>query len=460
VKPVVIVGAGLSGLSAGVTLTSGHIPVLLLEQKPSPGGRAYSFTDRTTGDVVDNGQHLLIAGYERTLQFLKTIGTLDRLSIQPRPEILFHHPERGFRRLRLPLLPSPLHFVWGIMTLDLLSVADRLQLLQAGRTIAGFSDATAGPLHDLTVRQWLDLEGQSVECIRSFWEPLAVSIMNERIDAASAVVLVRSLRAAFLSGPRSAALAVATVGLSDLYADAAVEFIRSGGGDVRCGVDVAGLRVQDNAVAGVLARDGTEFPAAAVVLAVPSNRIAGLLPESVLKITTLAAFAENPAAPIVSIHLWFERDFMPHDLVGVIGRRVQWVFNRRRIAPDAQRTDGHVTSVISAAYDFVSSSNEDLVRIACGDLRQMYGIAVPPPIHALVIREKRATFSLTPAIERLRPDQRTTLENLFLAGDWTSTGFPATIEGAIVSGERCAALVAASLGDQKKSGGERPVAFL
>jgi squalene-associated FAD-dependent desaturase len=443
VNPVVIVGGGLSGLAAAVHLSSRRIPILLLEQRKFLGGRAYSFVDDSTGTVIDNGQHVLIAGYARTMEFLGTIGTRDRLRVQSAPEFVFHHPRRGFCSFRLPLLPTPLHLLGGIITTDLFSPADKLRLLRAGRALRAFRPEAAG---GMTVDAWLDSVGQSAETKRSFWEPLAVAIMNERIAVASALVFIRAIRTAFLSGARGAALAIPTVGLSDLYVEPARAFIERQGGVLRCGADVTGSVVDGENVACVLLKEGEMIPCSALILAVPSYRAASLLPAALRESGYMATAATIPLSPIVSVHLWFEKDVMPQETLGVIGRRVQWVFNRRTIGHEngpenEKRRGGHISAVISAAHAFVEMGNDDLTRIVLEDLEAIYGPDAGHATHAVVIREKRATFSCTPEVERIRPGCMTPVPNLFIAGDWTDTGYPATIEGAIMSGERCAVRV-------------------
>jgi squalene-associated FAD-dependent desaturase len=447
VNPVIIVGGGLSGLAAGVWLSRRRISVLVLEQKPSPGGRACSFTDSVTGETVDNGQHVLIAGYDATMRFLDDLGTRHLLMTQPRPLLVLHHPDKGLRRLRFPALPSPLHAGWGFLTSDLFSIADRQRMVRAGRALLCWSEREAESIASLTVDEWLNSVGQSAETRRSIWEPLAISIMNEHCRVASALVFVRSLRKAFLQHWRSAALAVPRVGLSELYVNDAVRVIRENGGDVRCGADIREAQSQNGSVTGVWTRDAGFLACSALILAVPSDRIGRLLPHELRSAGFLAGFERAPVSPIVSVHLWFEKEFMAEDeIVGLIDRRVQWIFNKRHAVVNdttqrSQRQGGYVCGVISAAHDFAGKSNEELAGIAEGDLRTVYGRRVGTPVRALVIREKRATFSPTPEFERMRPGPNTPLPNLFLAGDWTDTGFPATIEGAVVSAERCVPLV-------------------
>lgn len=425
----------MSGLAAAVELTLQHIPVALYEQKPRLGGRAYSFIDDTTGDVIDNGQHVLIAGYDHTMRFLERIGTRHLLSIQEQPILYLHHPARGLCEFRLPALVPPFHLIAGILSTNLLAFPDKVRLLRAGLALQ--RGRSLSP--EDTIEQWLDAHGQSEELKRAFWEPLAISVMNEHLMHASAKVFVHALRHAFLAAWKNAALALPRVGLSDLYVDAAMRFLISHGAAVQVNSGVATLGADGSRLQVVHLRDGREIACAAVILAVPhyavNELVRGVLPEDELRI-----IGSIPSTPIVSVHLWFEEDFMKLDFVGLVDRRVQWVFNKRRIAREKGK-GGHISCVISDAERFVTLSNEQLIRVAVEDLRTLHG-RVSEPTHAVVIREKRATFSCTPDAERIRPSHQTSLPNLFLAGDWTGTGLPATIEGAIVSGERCAQLAA------------------
>jgi hydroxysqualene dehydroxylase len=442
VKPVVIVGAGLSGLAAGVALTSRTIPVLLLEQRPYAGGRAYSFRDRTTGDSIDNGQHLLIAGYRRTRSYLETIGSAHLLDIQKSPELAFHHPRRGYLRLRLPAHPSPLHLLGGILASDLFAAGEKLGVLRAGVWIARESADASGVPQDWTIERWLDRVGASPESRMSFWHPLAISIMNEKPEVASARIFVRSLREAFLSHRTSAALAVPRVGLSELLVDPAVGFIRAHGGDVRLGVDVAETMEGGGRVIGVRTRDGAVVDASSVVLAVPPAAVARLIPASCRADLHLREISSAAASPIICIHLWYAGAVSPHAVLGVLGRRVQWVFRHGRPDKRGEMDGERLSLVISAAYEEAAWTNETLLESGVGDCVAIFGEAARSPYHAVVIREKRATFSLSPSVDALRPGVQTPVSNLFLAGDWTATGLPATVEGAIRSGESAAESVA------------------
>lgn len=446
-KPVVIAGGGLSGLASGVFLSRRGIPVILFEQKPFAGGRAYSFLDRRSNETVDNGQHVLIAGYDATMRLLEELGTRHLVRIQRKPRFVFHHPERGFRAVTLPHLPPPFHLAAGILRSDLFGVANRVRLLRAGLELLRAGVLSRPGVGSITVARWLAGAGQNRETARSFWEPLAIAIMNEHCSAASAEVFVRSLRKAFLDDWHSSAFAVPQVGLSRLFAEPAIAYIRDRGGRVVLGRGVERVLEDRGAAAGVRLDDGSEVEGRAVILALPPYRLREVLPDHAGLLSYVSGAEQILFSPILSVHLWFAEDFMGgEDIVGIIGRRLQWVFNRRSLSPPSDGNSrklagGYICAVISAAQEFIGMRSGDLVALALEDLRTVYGGGLPGPESSLVVREKRATFSPSPATEALRPGQRTPLPGLFLAGDWTATGYPATIEGAIVSAERCTSLV-------------------
>lgn len=431
--PVVVVGGGVSGLSAAVALSASGIPVLLLEQRGTLGGRAVSYTDTTTGDTFDNGQHVLIAGYRRTMAFLDVIGSRSLVRIQSRPALPLYHPRKGFVEFRLSRLPSPLHLLWAALTTTVLDSRDRLPFLAAGTSLLRGDKANA--LERMTIEQWLRGTHQTGHAIQAFWDPLAVAIMNERIDRAPAGTFVRALREAFLGGWSNSALAIPLVGLSQLFAEPARAFIESHGGSVRCSRDVRRVLADQGRVSGIQLRDGSMIPCSVVILAVPAGSVSTLLPDGLPPPAGLPILHEVGGSPIVSVHLWFENSFMDRDILGLIGRQTHWIFRKPR----------SVSAVISAAYESVGLSNEALLRLVVEDLRWVYGRAVGDPYHSVVVREKRATVSLQAGSHDLRPGAKTAISGLFLAGDWTATGLPATIEGGIQSGETAAGLVVAFL---------------
>jgi zeta-carotene desaturase len=440
--PVVVVGAGVAGLAAAVRIADAGRPVLLLERRARGGGRAASYHDSPSDEILDNGQHLLIAGYERTMAFLETVGARHLVTVQPKASYLFHHPSRGFLRFELPRLPAPLHLAAGMLASPLLPLRDRLRFLAAGGGMLRRDAKGEGPITGMTVDQWLRSAGQSAEARLAFWEPLAVAIMNERTTTAAALPFVRALREALLQRSDGAAAVLPRVGLTELFADPSLRFIASRGGIVRCAAAAGRVSVDEGGVAGVTLASGEEVQSRNVILAVPPHALPPLLPGPLAAAAGVADTTRFRWSPILSIHLWYAADFMPHTLLGVLGRTVQWAFNRRRIAA-AAGAGGHVSVTMSAAHELVDRGNDELARTAARDLASIYGAEAGSPLRAVVIRERRATYSSTPEAERLRPPQRSPVRGLLFAGDWTATGLPATIEGAIRSGETCADIVLA-----------------
>lgn len=426
---LVVIGGGVSGLAAAVAACRSGVRVKLLEQRPYCGGRAYSFQEQVTGETIDNGQHLLISGYRHTTTFLEHIGSAHLVDVQPVPELVFHHPRRGFRTFTVPDLPGKSGLIAGILTSGLFALPDRFRILRAALSMRNPHEHES-----LTIAQWLRTRGQSSEAVRSFWEPLAVSIMNESSERAPANVFLHALRQAFLEVDGGARVVLPRVGLSQLLVEPALDTIRRSGGDVRCNADVVAIE-QNGERFDLAVKGGTALHADAVIVAVPWHRLNMILPEPVLS-KELTAMGEVPGSSIVSVHLWFPSDVMPHRFVGVIGRTVQWIFNRRKIVVDSGK-DGHVSAVVSAAGSLTGETNERILATILADIRSVYP-NTPDPVHSMVIREKRATLALTPEVEKLRPGNRTVIPGLFLAGDWTNTGLPATIEGAILSGELAA----------------------
>ncbi len=442
IHDAVIVGGGLSGLAAAVKLSASGGRVALVEQSPRLGGRCYSYTDRTTGDTVDNGQHVLLGSYRSLLHYLGAIGAAGLLRAERSLRLPFHHPRKGFATLRLPSLPAPLDLTAGIVKYRLLGVSEKAALLRAGSWLSSWSADKERSIAGATVREWLDASGQSENARACFWDPIAVSVMNERPDVASALLFIRALRMAFLGEDADSRMLIPTVGQTELYVTGARTFLESRGSLVLVNAMASELILEEGRAAGVRLRDGTSLRGGAVVSAVPPWALGGFVPEERATAGILAAARSIAHSPIVSVNLWFDREFMEGDMVGLIGKTVQWAFNRRSILGEAGGGGGCISCVISAAYDVIGCSADELIDLAARELRDVFPAARQAQlVHAVVIKEKRATFSATPGAEARRPPQSCAVDRLYVAGDWTDTGLPATIEGAVISGYRAADLV-------------------
>jgi len=429
---VIIIGGGFAGLTAGVALAEAGKRVCLLEQKPYLGGRARSFRDPTTGSVVDNGQHLFIGCYHSTVRFLKTLGTLDRLQFQPRLAVSFLDRDGRLTRLDCPDWPSPWHLLLGVLRSASFSFKQKLEVLRLGRDIR-VAGQNSAPSAGESVTEWLGRRGQSEGLQRNFWDLLCIAAMNEDPRIASAQLFERVLRLALFSSAADSRLGIARVGLSECYTAAAAAFIEARGGRVQTGCGVKQTQIVDGACRGIELAGGEKIEGASVISAVPWHHLAVMLPGDLLRTEPFfaAAVALRPA-PIISINLWFDAPITDLEFAGLRGTIIQWLFNKSRILG---ASDHYVSLVLSGAHEHLSRSKEELLAIALRELGEMLpAVRKAKLLHSLVIKERFATFSPNPQAESIRPPARTPVRGLYLAGDWTATGLPATIEGAVQSG--------------------------
>jgi hydroxysqualene dehydroxylase len=413
-----VVGAGMAGLAAALRLSARGHKVTVYDAARHAGGRCRSFYEDSLDHVIDNGNHLMLAGNTAIAAFLAETGAADGLPPAAEARIPFVDLKSGER---WAIQPNPGRLPWWIF-----SRKRRVAGSGAWDYLSALRLAWAG--RDATVR---DLFGANAEMYRRFWAPLAVAILNTPPEEASARLLWPVMVETFGRGGDACRPRFAREGLSESLIDPAVGLLRRRDVDIRFGhrlrqIDQAGGRVQwlD------FGADAVEIgPGDAVVLAVTAPVAAALLPG----LRTPSHFH-----PIVNVHFRPAEgslggslggspggslgDDLP-PILGIIGGTAEWVFCR-----------GPIVSVTISAADRLADANaEAIAEASWRDVSRALGLpATLPPYR--VIREKRATFAQTPAEERLRPATRTTTKNLFLAGDWTATGLPATIEGAARSG--------------------------
>ncbi|MDQ3347222.1 MAG: hydroxysqualene dehydroxylase HpnE [Acidobacteriota bacterium] len=437
---VVVVGGGFAGLSAGALLAERGARVTVLDARPQLGGRATAFVDRHTGELVDNGQHVLFGCYRETLDFLRRVGAMANVRIQPSMEVVYLDMAGRRSVLRCPPLPSPLHLVGAVLAWDAIPWRDRLGALKlAGplrrargdlRRSGSVSAEPAG-----TVSEWLLAHGQRRQLREWLWEPLAVAALNQSPEIASAAPFVRVLAEMFGTDRAAASLVLPTKPLHQMYAEPARDFIVAHGGDVRVNA-LARVVVERGRVRAVDVR-GDRIEAATVIVAVPWFALRTLFtPAAPSELASvLAGAAAMESMPIVTVNLWYDRQVMDEPFVGLPGREMQWVFDKR-IAFGGEAS--HLSLVSSGATRLALLGADELKAIAAREVEQALPRArAARLVRATVVREKQATFSLAPA-QPARPGSVTPVEGLYLAGDWTDTGLPGTIESAVMSGHTAA----------------------
>ena len=436
----VVVGGGFSGLSAATRLARDGARVLVLEARSRLGGRATAFVDRETGELVDNGQHVLLGCYRETFAFLREIGASAHVRAQPELAVTTIERDGRVSRLRCPTLTPPLHLLAGVFGWSALGWRDKLAALRMARPIRGAQRALAEEVRlnmaptSETVEQWLIRHGQTPRLRELLWDPLALAALNQPPATAAAAPFARVLAEMFGSDASAAGIVLPATPLHLMYAEPARLWIEQHGGTVRTGA-AARIHVADGAVASV-STAAEAFTAPGVVCAVPWFALPEVFKGDLapLQETIDAAHATQPS-PIVTVNLWFDRLVMDEPFVGLPGRRMQWVFDKRTVFGGSA---SHLSLVSSGAQDVLRWTNPQLVDAALAELTEaLPRVRSATVLRATVIREPRATFSLAPG-QPARPSTRTGVRGLFLAGDWVQTRLPATIEGAVRSGHLAA----------------------
>lgn len=407
-----VIGAGLAGLSAGLGLIDAGRRIVVYEAGPTAGGRCRSYQDRALGLTIDNGNHLLLSGNRAAFDYLDRIGSRATVGGPDEPVFPFIDVATGVRwtvRLNRGRVPwwifSPARRVPGTKALDYLSLVG-LRFVSDDRSVAAV--LKQGALAQRLV------------------EPLAIAALNTQPDTGLARLLGAVVRETLMQGGAACIPRFPRISLADSLIDPAVAALRAGGGAIHFSRRIAGLEIVGNRIVSLLTPDGP-IPLGkndSVVLAVPPWVAADLLP---------GLLAPDAFEAILNIHFRAEADPGEAGFIGLVGGTAEWAF----VKP------GHVSVTVSAANRLVDLPAEDIAAAVWPDVRTALGLPWEMPAFR-VVKEKRATFAATAGQDRKRPKARTGLVNLALAGDWTATGLPATIEGAIRSGAGAARIILAT----------------
>jgi squalene-associated FAD-dependent desaturase len=452
---VAVIGGGLAGLAAGCALAGAGFQVSLFERRPYLGGRASSYQHPGTGEVVDNCQHVLLGCCTNLSDLYRRIGAADK--IRWYRHLTFIEPGGRQSVIEPGALPAPFHCATSFLDAHCLSLTDKLAISRAMMSLAAHLPADDSP----AFLDWLRAHGQTPQSIDRFWRPVLVSALNEELERVSSRYAAQVFRESFLKSAQAGALGLPALPLSDLYGIAG-DYIQRNGGCVHLRAAVDSMQPEQDGVR--ICAGGQEIAFDYAVLAVPFNVLAGMLPEGDAAAPLRAMLDRFQTSPITGVHLWFDRQItdLPHAVL--LDRTIQWMFHKSSfqlpsasLQPVESRgrseswhpsTDNsYLELVVSSSKTLVDKSKQEILDLALRELAEFFPeVRNAQLLKSTVIKEINATYSPLPGADAYRPSQTSPWPRIFLAGDWTATGWPATMEGAVRSGYLSAEALTASAG--------------
>ena len=462
---VIVIGGGLAGLAGAVALADAGFEVELYERRPILGGRATSFIHPSSGERVDNCQHVLLGCCVNLLDFYARLGVADHIDFHE--TIPFIDESNRVSVIGPSGLPAPLHLLPSFLRLKTMGIRDKLSIVRtvagmirhvmrsrntgytethqaAGAQHAAEAQHAADPSQD-SMAAWLLAHGATKRAVEAFWKPFLISALNDELDDIDAEYGIGTAVRAFLLNRRGYEVGLPAVPLGDLYAPC-IDYIERRGGRVVFNRGVTGISVHGGKVASISLQDGSTVDAGAYLSALPFDVLCRLLPASQASNPYFAILTGLSVSPITAVHVWFDRPVTELDYAAVIGRRIQWIFNQsnrhaganamEKPSANVMENEGaYLGLVVSASDEWMKMPRQIIIDEAMEDLRSLLpAVRKAELLKAIVVKEGRATFAPKPGCDALRPGPSSPLSNFFLAGDWVQTGWPATMESAVRSG--------------------------
>ena len=446
---VAIAGGGLAGLAAACALSDAGFRVTLFEKRPFLGGRASSYEHPGTGEVVDNCQHVLFKVCTNLVKFYERIGVADQIRWFDRMN--FIEPGGRVTVMKSSLLPAPLHTAPSFLHFPFLSVADKLAITRALIPLTLTMQRDNGH----SFQQWLGAHGQTPNAVARFWHPILISALSEELDRISVSAAAQVVRES-MKTPAARHMGVPMLPLTELY-NAAGEYIRARGGALRFRSSLAYLTPGESRVT-VRTRTTVDYRETQVpdvfdyfISALPFDALDQILVDTAGSEPLREQISHFENSPITGIHLWFDRQISDLDHAVLLDRTIQWMFHKSRLQPMRLQSENgsgsYIELVVSASKTLIDKSRSEIVDLALSEVREFFpGARQANLLKSTVIKEVNATYSPQPGIDAHRPTPVTPWPRVFLAGDWTATGWPATMEGAVRSGYLAAEALAKAAG--------------
>jgi len=448
-KSVIVVGGGVAGMSATCALAEGEVHVRLIERRAYLGGRATSYRHPGVDEVIDNCQHVLFGCCTNLIGFYRRIGVDSKIHWTHTMTMI----EPGGRRsvLGASWLPAPLHGLLSLLAAKAFTREDKKSLLRAFSIVLRTAPKDCSTQSSLG--EWLRHNRQTKGAIERFWRLVIASALNADVDEIALPYAVKVIRELFLNSTQAGAMGMSTVPLNELYAGAE-QFLRERSGEVVFNAGVEGAEWNEETSQWTLLTRAGAFVADYLVLALPFDAIAKLLPHMPAAEST-EAFAQKIVrfehGPICSVHLWFDREFTDLKHAVLLDRTIHWMYNKSRLQPDRKGKGSYLELVVSASHKFAALNRERAIELAISELKEFFPAGTGAKLEkAALVKEVGATFGVPPGIDNFRPDaQSSPWPNCVLAGDWIATGWPSTMESAVRSGHLAAEAVCAALGQRR-----------
>jgi len=434
-ETVIVIGGGLAGLSAATALADAGLRVRLLEKRPYLGGRATSYA-LPDGSHVDNCQHVTLGCCTNLADFYRRAGAESKIRHYDR---LYFADKRGrVNSIRSSALPPPFHMALSFLRFSALAYRDKRAIAEGVLRIAR---AGGRPVdgHGVTMLDWLRRNQQTEAAIARFWRVVLVSALDEELDRTDAQYGIDVFWKAFLANRGGYVLGIPCVPLGDLYAGCR-EGIERCGGEVRTRAAVRGIRIAEGKFQSLLLDDGAEERADACIAAVPHDALLALLSAEVKeRENAFANLGRLRTSPITGVHLWYDRPVLDKPFLTLLDHTAQWIFNKSLLYASNGKSNGedgqYLQLVISASYDLIARTRQEIIDLCVNEVQEVLPLARAAQLRkATVVKEVHATFSPEVGSDAWRPPQEIGIPGFFLAGDWTRTGWPSTMEGAVRSG--------------------------
>jgi zeta-carotene desaturase len=446
-KTVTVIGGGVAGMSAACALAEVGLRVQLVERRGYLGGRASSYLHPGAGEVIDNCQHVLFGCCTNLAGFYRRIGVADQIHWTSEMTMI----EPGGRRSKLgpSFLPAPLHGLPRLMSAHAFTFADKIAVGRAfGALMLPVSENSTESLG-----AWLKRHGQTKGALDRFWRLVIASALNADIDSIALQYAAKVIRELFMNSAFAGSMGMSTVPLSQLYTGA-TDYLTDRGSSVFLNANVESAEWDEESFQwSVNTRNGvllSDF----LVLAMPFEATAKLLP-NLPPVDGADALAEqlerHEPWPICSVHLWFDREITELDHAVLLDREIHWMYNKGRLQPWRKLQGSYVELVVSASRTFAALGREEAIALAVRELGEFFPAVASAKLEkAVLVKEMRATFGVPPGIDAARPTSVSPWQNCFLAGDWTATGWPSTMESAARSGHLAAEAICASMGETRR----------